>query len=134
MDKKLPTYQDLLNSLKSLVDLLENGSDGWGARDYRIHEENVLADANEIIETVEGERRMTHEECEWLSECCGAEPVEETEGICSQCRDTSGFSCEEHSPWDGTETCPECGSILKDSKSRCFHCTASDYIEGEVKA
>ena len=44
---------------------------------------------------------MTHEECEWLSDCCGAEPMEgadywEQRGICSQCRDTTGFSCEDH--------------------------------------
>jgi predicted nucleic acid-binding Zn-ribbon protein len=74
---------------------------------------------------------MPHE-CEWLSDCCGAEPMEGA--VCSQCRDTSGFSCEGHTPLDDTETCPECGRILKDSKSRCFNCTASDYIEGEVKA
>jgi hypothetical protein len=37
---------------------------------------------------------MTHEECEWLSDCCGAEPMEGA--VCSQCRDTSGFSCEDH--------------------------------------
>ncbi len=86
------------------------------------------------------ERRMMAHECEWLSECCGAEPatdldseMEGVSGICAQCRDASGFSCEGHSPWDDTETCPECGRILKDSKSSCFNCTASDYIEGEVK-
>ena len=43
---------------------------------------------------------MPHE-CEWLSECCGAEPVEETldseqVGYCSQCRDGTSFSCEDH--------------------------------------
>ena len=48
----MPTYQDLLSILIDLVDLLENGSDGWSTRDYRIHEENVLYDANEILEKV----------------------------------------------------------------------------------
>ena len=49
MDKKLPTYQDLLNSLKSLVDLLENGSDGFSLHDYRTFEENTLANTNKIL-------------------------------------------------------------------------------------
>ena len=40
---------DILDTIKSLVQLLENGDDGWNARDYRIHQENVLANANEII-------------------------------------------------------------------------------------
>jgi len=82
---------------------------------------------------------MAHE-CEFLSACCSAEPATDLDstqegilGYCSKCRDSTSFSCEEHTPWDDTETCPECGRILKDSKSRCFNCTASDYLEGEVK-
>ena len=45
---------------------------------------------------------MAHE-CEWLSSCCDAPPgtdltseEEGVSGICADCRDVTGFSCEEH--------------------------------------
>jgi hypothetical protein len=40
---------DLLLALKAVVDLWENGSDGWSARDFSIHEANVLGDAEAAI-------------------------------------------------------------------------------------
>ena len=49
------------------------------------------------------ERRMMTHECEWLSECCGAEPatdldseMEGVSGICAQCREGSSFNCVDH--------------------------------------
>ena len=48
---------ELLAALKSMVDFLENGSDGWGARDYRIHEDNVVADAESAIAQAEEESK-----------------------------------------------------------------------------
>lgn len=44
-----PSYQDLLEWLKYLVEFIETGSDGWSFRDYQQHEQNVLSDVNEII-------------------------------------------------------------------------------------
>ena len=42
--------QELLDTIKDLVFCLENGSDGFSLRDYRTLEENVLANANKILE------------------------------------------------------------------------------------
>ena len=44
---------EMLAALKGMVDLLENGSDGWSARDFRIHEANVLSDAEAAIAKAE---------------------------------------------------------------------------------
>ena len=41
---------ELLGTIKDLVFCLENGSDGFSLRDYRTLEENVLANANKILE------------------------------------------------------------------------------------
>ena len=47
---------------------------------------------------------MAHE-CEFLSACCSAEPATDLDstqegilGYCSKCRDSTSFSCEEHTP------------------------------------
>jgi hypothetical protein len=45
-------------------------------------------------------------ECEFLSECCGARAIEETD-ICGGCRDHSEFYCE-------CEVCGECGEVRRD--------------------
>ena len=44
---------ELLAALKGVVDLLENGSDGWSARDYGILVGNVLGDAQAAIAKAE---------------------------------------------------------------------------------
>ena len=44
---------ELLAALKGVVDLWENGSDGWSARDFSIHEANVLSDAEAAIAKAE---------------------------------------------------------------------------------
>jgi len=42
--------QELLGTIKDLVFCLENGSDGFSLGDYQTLEENVLANANKILE------------------------------------------------------------------------------------
>ena len=42
--------QELLDTIKDLVFCLENGSDGFSLGDYQTLEENVLANANKILE------------------------------------------------------------------------------------
>ena len=42
--------QELLDTIKDLVFCLENGSDGFSLRDYRVLEENTLDNANKILE------------------------------------------------------------------------------------
>jgi len=44
---------EMLAALKGVVDLLENGSDGWSARDYGILVGNVLGDAQAAIAKAE---------------------------------------------------------------------------------
>ena len=45
---------EMLESLIHLIELFENGSDGWSARDYRQHEENVLTEARNLIAKATG--------------------------------------------------------------------------------
>ena len=45
---------EMLGSLIHLIELFENGSDGWSARDYRQHEENVLTEARNLIAKATG--------------------------------------------------------------------------------
>ena len=47
--------QELLDTIKDLVFCLENGSDGFSLGDYQTLEENVLANANKILDVKEKE-------------------------------------------------------------------------------
>ena len=48
----LKSDQELLDTIKDLVFCLENGSDGFSLRDYRVLEENTLANANKILKEI----------------------------------------------------------------------------------
>jgi hypothetical protein len=53
MAKQRYMTQELLGTIKDLVFCLENGSDGFSLGDYQTLEENVLANANKILEEVD---------------------------------------------------------------------------------